>query len=129
MVSLKKILNKILIDLQNILVDTGWVNLTTKKGTWNYCQYRYKNGVVYIIGYATAYAWSGSTGDVVVADGGIPEAYKPLADIDCTVRCAGARWGQIAVGSTGAIFVDRILNGTTAYTTSNWIRFNARYPI
>ena len=111
------------------LTDTGWVNLTTKKGTWSYCQYRYKNGVVYIRGYATAYAWSGSTPDVIVENGTIPEAYRPSADVDCVVRCAGARWGQIGVGVTGSIYVDRILNGTASYTTSNWIRFNASYPI
>lgn len=109
--------------------DTGWVNLATKKGTWSYCQYRYKNGVVYIRGYATAYAWSGSTPDVIVENGTIPEAYRPSTDVDCVVRCAGARWGQIGVGVTGSIYVDRILNGTASYTTSNWIRFNASYPI
>lgn len=111
------------------LTDTGWVNLATKKGTWSYCQYRYKYGVVYIRGYATAYAWSGSTPDVIVENGTIPEAYRPSTDVDCVVRCAGARWGQIGVGVTGSIYVDRILNGTASYTTSNWIRFNASYPI
>lgn len=109
--------------------DTGWVDLTTKKGTWNYCQYRYKNGIVYIRGHATAYAWSGSTPDVIVENGKIPEQYRPTQDVDCVVRCAGSRWGQMGVGVTGSIYVDRILNGTTAYTTSNWIRFNACYPI
>lgn len=111
------------------LTDTGWVNLTTKKGTWKHCQYRYKNGIVYIRGYATAYAWSGSTGDVVVAAGTIPSQYRPPDFVDLTVRCAGARWGQAAISPEGGIFVDRILNGTTAYTTSNWIRFNVSYPI
>lgn len=111
------------------LTDTGWVNLTTKKGTWNYCQYRYKNGIVYIRGYATAYAWSGSTGDVIVADGTIPSQYRPLADVDHVVRCGGARWGQIVVNPNGAIYVDRVLSGTTSYTSSSWIRFNVSYPI
>lgn len=109
--------------------DTGWVNLTTKKGTWNYCQYRYKNGIVYIRGYATAYAWSGSTGDVIVAAGTIPSQYRPPDVVDLTVRCAGSRWGQAGISAEGGIFVDRILNGTTSYTTSNWIRFNVSYPI
>lgn len=111
------------------LTDTGWVNLTTKKGTWSYCQYRYKNGVVYIRGYATAYAWSGSTGDVIVAAGTIPEAYRPPDYIDLNIRCSGTRWGQALITPDGGITVDRILNGTASYTTSNWIRFNACYPI
>lgn len=109
--------------------DTGWVNLTTQKGTWNFCQYRYKNGIVYIRGYATAYAWSGSTGDVVVAAGTIPSQYRPPDNLDLVVRCGGARWGQVFVHPSGGIIVDRILNGTASYTTSSWIRFNGSYPI
>ena len=107
--------------------DTGWVNLTTVKGTWSYCQYRYKNGVVYIRGLATAYAWSGSTGDALVANNTIPSQYRPFYSVDLVLRCPGARWGQVVATSEGGIFVDRILNGTTAYTSSNWIRFNGSY--
>ena len=123
--NIKKLLQKIVENQR----DTGWVNLTTKKGTWNYCQYRYKNGIVYIRGYATAYAWSGSTGDVVVAAGTIPSQYRPPNNLDLVVRCGGTRWGQIVVNSEGGIIVDRILNGTASYTTSSWIRFNGSYPI
>lgn len=111
------------------LTDTGWVDLTTTKGTWSYCQYRYKNGVVYIRGYATAYAWSGSVGDYIVANEIIPLQYRPLVDVDLVVRCGGTRWGQIVVNQNGGIYVDRILNGTTSYTTSSWIRFSVSYPI
>ena len=111
------------------LTDTGWVDLTTTKGTWSYCQYRYKNGVVYIRGYATAYAWSGSVGDYIVANETIPSQYRPLVDVDLVVRCGGTRWGQIVVNQNGGIYVDRILNGTTSYTTSSWIRFSVSYPI
>lgn len=123
--NVKKLLQKIVENQK----DTGWVNLTTKKGTWNYCQYRYKNGIVYIRGYATAYAWSGTTPDIMVENGTIPEAYRPSSEVDCVVRCAGTRWGQIGIGVTGSIYLDRVLNGTSSYTTSNWIRFNASYPI
>ena len=111
------------------LTDTGWVDLTTTKGTWSYCQYRYKNGVVYIRGYATSYAWSGSVGDYIVANETIPSQYRPLVDVDFVVRCGGTRWGQIVVNQNGGIYVDRILNGTTSYTTSSWIRFSVSYPI
>ena len=111
------------------LTDTGWVDLTTTKGTWSYCRYRYKNGVVYIRGYATAYAWSGSVGDYIVANETIPSQYRPLVDVDLVVRCGGTRWGQIVVNQNGGIYVDRILNGTTSYTTSSWIRFSVSYPI
>lgn len=111
------------------LTDTGWVDLTTQKGTWSYCQYRYKNGVVYIRGYATAYAWSGSVGDYIVANETIPSQYRPPADIDAIVRCGGTRWGQIVVNQNGGIYVDRVLNGTASYTTSSWIRFSVSYPI
>lgn len=111
------------------LTDTGWVDLTTTKGTWSYCQYRYKNGVVYIRGYATSYAWSGSVGDYIVANETIPSQYRPLVDVDLVVRCGGTRWGQIVVNQNGGIYVDRILNGTTSYTTSSWIRFSVSYPI
>lgn len=111
------------------LTDTGWVDLTTTKGTWSYCQYRYKNGVVYIRGYATAYAWSGSVGDYVVANETIPSQYRPLADIDSVVRCGGTRWGQIVINAEGGIYVDRVLSGTASYTTSSWIRFSVSYPI
>lgn len=111
------------------LADTGWVDLTTTKGTWSYCQYRHKNGVVYIRGYATAYAWSGSVGDYVVANETIPPQYRPPADTDAVVRCGGTRWGQIVVNSEGGIYVDRVLSGTTSYTTSSWIRFSVSYPI
>ena len=109
--------------------DTGWVNLTTVKGTWSYCQYRYKNGVVYIRGLATAYAWSGSTGDFLVANETIPSQYRPSDSVDLVIRCAGTRWGQAVVTIEGGMYVDRILNGTTAYTSSNWIRFNGSYPL
>ena len=109
--------------------DTGWINLETTKGTWSYCQYRVKNGVVYFRGYATDYAWSGSTGDYFVASGTIPSQYRPLDSVDFVVRCGGARWGQIALSAEGAIYVDRILNGTTSYTSSSWIRFNVSYPL
>ena len=111
------------------LTDTGWVDLTTTKGTWSYCQYRYKNGVVYIRGYATAYAWSGSVGDYIVANETIPSQYRPLVDVDLVVRCGGTRWGQIVVNQNGGIYVDRVLSGTTSYTTSSWIRFSVSYPI
>ena len=110
--------------------DTGWVDLTTKKGTWDFCQYRYKNGIVYIRGSATAYAWSGSVSDVIVANGTIPSQYRPLGGtVDLVVRCGGTRWGQAMVTKEGGIMVDRILNGTSSYTTSSWIRFNGSYPI
>lgn len=123
--NVKKLLQKIVENQR----DTGWVNLTTQKGTWSYCQYRYKNGVVYIMGYATAYAWGGSTGEFFVANGTIPSQYRQSHDIDCNVRCGGTRWGQIVVTASGGIFVDRILNGTTSYTSSSWFRFNVSYPI
>ena len=123
--NVKKLLQKIVENQK----DTGWVNLTTKKGTWSYCQYRYKNGVVYIRGYATAYAWSGSTGDVIVAAGTIPSQYRPPDNVDLVIRCGSTRWGQVFVNSEGGIMVDRILNGTASYTTSSWIRFNGSYPI
>lgn len=111
------------------LTDTGWVDLKTQKGTWNYCQYRYKNGIVYIRGYAAEYAWSGSTGDYLVATGTIPSQYRPLDFVDLVVRCGGTRWGQAMVTPLGGILVDRILNGTASYTSSGWIRFNVSYPV
>lgn len=123
--NVKKLLQKIVENQK----DTGWVNLTTKKGTWSYCQYRYKNGVVYIRGFATAYAWSGSTGDLIVANETIPSQYRPLVDVDLVVRCGGTRWGQIVVNQNGGIYVDRVLNGTASYTSSSWIRFSISYPI
>ena len=123
--NVKKLLQKIVENQK----DTGWVNLTTQKGTWSYCQYRYKNGIVYIRGYATAYAWSGSTGDVIVAAGTIPSQYRPLDTVDLVIRCGGTRWGQAFVTKEGGILVDRILNGTASYTSSSWIRFNGSYPI
>lgn len=123
--NIKKLLQKIVENQR----DTGWVDLTTTKGTWSYCQYRHKNGVVYIRGYATAYAWSGSVGDYVVANETIPPQYRPPADTDAVVRCGGTRWGQIVVNSEGGIYVDRVLSGTTSYTTSSWIRFSVSYPI
>lgn len=123
--NVKKLLQKIVENQR----DTGWIDLATVKGTWDYCQYRYKNGVVYIRGLATAYAWSGSTGDFIVANETIPSQYRPLDSVDLVIRCGGTRWGQIVVNQNGGIYVDRILSGTTSYTTSNWIRFNGSYPL
>ena len=109
--------------------DTGWVNIGTTKGTWSYCQYRVKNGFFYVSGYATACAWSGKLRDTIVASGTIPEQYRPLTDFDLIVRVSGARWGQILLDNNGGIFIDRILNGTSSYTTSTWFRFWGCYPI
>ena len=109
--------------------DTGWVNITTTKGTWSYCQYRVKNGFFYVRGYATACAWSGSTPDMIVASGTIPQQYRPLYNFDLMVRIAGERWGQILLWSDGGMAIDRILNGTSSYTKSTWFRFWGCYPI
>ena len=109
--------------------DTGWVNITTTKGTWSYCQYRVKNGFFYVRGYATNYAWSGATEDYFVASGTIPSQYRPFDAFDLMVRVGGARWGQILLLSDGSICVDRILNGTSSYTKSTWFRFWGCYPI
>ena len=110
--------------------DTGWVNLTPTKGTWEYLKYRVIGNVVYIKGYATAYTWGGSAGENFCTT--VPTQYCPSNDnINVNGNSSGRRISRIYITPTGNIGLDYIcvIDNGSLVTTSTWIRFNVSYPL
>ena len=107
--------------------DTGWINLTTAKGTWNYFRCRKIGKVVHIQGRASAYAWGGSAENIVT----IPAGLRPAEALYTYGFTSGYRIDRWYINTSGTMGVDysiNISNGSN-YTTSNWHSVNITYMI
>ncbi len=115
---LKSIIQK-LNSIENAIgggTDTGWINLNA------YIAFRYKNGIVYVIGdSANAKALTANAYTSVVT---IPAGYRPTKSIPFTFH----RKGGIANGDTGYIVEDGNVNLYTKSAGSYWA-FSVSYPL
>lgn len=102
-----------------------WVNLTPKKGTWEFLEYKKTGNQVFIRGRATAYKWE--TGSEIIAD--IPEEIIPLKIIYSYSHLSGGRMGRVGVNANGVLFYDwaRNISDASTYTTSTWHAFSFNY--
>lgn len=110
--------------------DTGWQSLTTSKGTWTLLKYRKIGNIVNVVGHASAYTWSGSSGDTIVtAANGLPAGCRPVSNIYFNANVSGTRLARGYIGTGGNIGIDwvaNISNGSN-YTSSTWLNFNITY--
>lgn len=107
---------------KNKLADTGWINFTAVKGTWSYLQYRKVGNMVTVRGFASAFAWSGSTGDNFA---NIPSGFRPNQQMYFYGCQSGARLSRLYITGAGNIGMDFLVNlsNGSSYTGSTWFAF------
>lgn len=107
--------------------DTGWINITPTKGTWNHLRVRRIGKIVYIDGDASSYAWSGSAENF----GTIPEGFRPSSHTYTYSFSTVHTLGRIYITTAGTLGFDWVININNGanYTTATWIRFKHSYFI
>lgn len=110
------------------LADTGWIDITPTKGTWNYLQYRKIGTRVTVRGYASFLAWAGSTGDAFAY---LPTEVVPPLNIYGYAEVGGARVSRFGISAAGRIYNDwtLALADGSSYTTAGWYMFRAQYDL
>lgn len=114
-------------EVNDKLDDSGWINLTTAKGTWSYFRCRKIGKIVEIQGRASAYAWGGSAENIVT----LPEGFIPSESIYEYGFTSGIRIDRWYINTDGTMGVDysaNISNGSV-YTTSNWHSIFVTYMV
>ena len=108
------------------LNDSGWVNCTTSKGTWSYCQVRKIGKVVHLRGYATSL---GAPSGTIFT---IPSGYRP-SQAENAFGQAGwvsaptiSRWYFNTDGACGMDWNLSLVNGTNI-TENTWKRVSATW--
>lgn len=107
--------------------DTGWVNITPTKGTWNHLRVRRIGKIVYIDGDASSYAWSGSSENF----GTIPAGFRPSSHTYTYSFSAVHTMGRIYITTAGTLGFDWVININNGanYTTATWMRFKHSFFI
>lgn len=107
--------------------DTGWVNLTPSRGTWNHLRVRRIGKVVYLDGDASSYAWSGSSENF----GKIPVGFRPSSHTYTYSFSTAHTLGRIYITTAGTLGFDWLININNGanYTTATWIRFKQSFFI
>lgn len=107
--------------------DTGWINLSHTKGTWNVLRCRRIGKLVIVEGDASSYAWSGSSETFSSVPVGFRPSYIKYAYSFATTHVMG-RFYCATGGGLGIDWVININNGAN-YTTATWSRFTFTYFI
>lgn len=108
--------------------DTGWVNITPSKGTWDYFRVRRVGDIVYIRAHASSFAWGGATGDLIAT---LPTKYRPPFSNLYSLQTSGARrTTKICVTTGGSFVCDYVWNADgTAYTSAGWLAISLQYMV
>ena len=111
--------------LNSNLQDTGWVNLTPLKGTWNFLQIRKIGKKVIIRGYASSITWETSGETLAI----IPSEYRPTYITSVFANAIGKRIAKVGVNTTDSLFLDWIinLNDGSNHKSDVWLMFNIYY--
>lgn len=107
--------------------DTGWINLTSSYGTWDYLRYRVVNSNhVYIEGYANSLTPPASGSRIVTTN--LPSDLLPLSVFHFYGTLSAGRIGRWFVGSNG-IGIDWAITISSGdrYTTATWHEFHFDY--
>lgn len=112
----------------SIFDDSGWINVSATKGTWNYLQYRKIDNRVTVRGNASSFAWGGSTGDNFL---NIPSGYRPAKQVYFYGFSSGSRISRLYLTAAGNLGMDFLCNMSdgSGYTGSTWFWFEVSYYI
>lgn len=112
----------------SIFDDSGWINVSATKGTWNYLQYRKVENRVTVRGHASSFAWSGSIGDNFL---NIPSGNRPTKQIYFYGLSSGNRISRLYLTAAGNLGMDYLINMSTdtGDTNSTWLFFEVSYYI
>lgn len=105
--------------------DSGWINLTATKGTWNVLRVRRIGDLVYLEGDASAFTWSGSAEGFAT----IPAGYRPAYHKYIYGFSSGKTISRVYVSTGGSLGLDWLITLSNAgdYTSQVWFRFYCVY--